>query len=80
MSRKMIERADRLWSRGRITPDELAVALERTHDGQKVGPEHKPFIDVVEAEFAERQRQFNGGSLEKLRAFLEAKDVGMADR
>ena len=73
MSKTISTRVDKLWARGRITPQELAGALKQARDGEKVRPEHQPFVDVVEVEMAVRQSSSGGGALERLKALLDAK-------
>lgn len=78
MSKSLNSRVDALWLRGRITPQELASALEGDRNGGMVKPENKQFVDVVNAEIAARQSSSGGDALEWLNALLDAKHVAVS--
>ncbi|MEO1041470.1 MAG: hypothetical protein AAFX52_04200 [Pseudomonadota bacterium] len=79
MTKSLNSRVDHLWARGRITPQELSNALKQAREGEKVRPEHQPFVDVLDAEIAARQSSSGAGALERLKALLDAKATAMAD-
>lgn len=79
MNKSLNSRVDNLWARGRITPQELNDALKQAREGEKVRPEHQPFVDVVEAEMTVRQSSSGGGALERLKALLDTKAAEMVD-